>query len=119
MVQDKNMYYGQIQEIWELDFQGFKIPLFCCNWVDGIKGVVQDKYGFHDSKELKLKVPPDDTTLTMQDAIVRRVQWRQTSIDINPLATASVLSSHASMSPEARLSASPHPEQLVLALILE
>jgi hypothetical protein len=41
--QDKNMYYGQIQEIWELDFHGFKIPLFCCNWVDAIKGVVQDK----------------------------------------------------------------------------
>jgi hypothetical protein len=29
--QDKNMYYGQIQEIWELDFHGFKIPLFHCN----------------------------------------------------------------------------------------
>jgi hypothetical protein len=26
MGQDKNMYYGQIQEIWELDFHGFKIP---------------------------------------------------------------------------------------------
>jgi hypothetical protein len=23
-----------------------KIPLFHCNWVDGIKGVVKDKYGF-------------------------------------------------------------------------
>jgi hypothetical protein len=44
--QDKNMYYGQIQEIWELDFHGFKIPLFRYNWVDAIKGVVQDKYGF-------------------------------------------------------------------------
>jgi hypothetical protein len=44
--QDKNMYYSQIQEIWELDFLGFKIRLFRCNWVDGIKGVVQDKYGF-------------------------------------------------------------------------
>jgi hypothetical protein len=44
--QDKNIYYVQIQEIWELDFHGFKIPLFCCTWVDGIKGVVQDKYGF-------------------------------------------------------------------------
>jgi hypothetical protein len=29
--QDKNMYYGQIQEIWELDFHGFKIPIFRCN----------------------------------------------------------------------------------------
>jgi hypothetical protein len=44
--QDKNMYYGQIQEIWELDFHGFKIPLFRCNWVDATKGVVQDRYGF-------------------------------------------------------------------------
>jgi hypothetical protein len=44
--QDKNMYYGQIQEIWELDFHGFKISLFHCNWVDAIKGVVQDKYEF-------------------------------------------------------------------------
>jgi hypothetical protein len=38
--QDKNMYYSQIQEIWELDFHGFKISLFHCNWVDVIKGVV-------------------------------------------------------------------------------
>jgi hypothetical protein len=44
--QDKNMYYGQIQEIWELDFHGFKIPLFHWNWVDAIKGVVKDKQGF-------------------------------------------------------------------------
>jgi hypothetical protein len=29
--QDKNMYYGQIQEIWDHDFHGFKIPLFRCN----------------------------------------------------------------------------------------
>jgi hypothetical protein len=40
------MYYGQIQEIWKLDFHSFKIPLFRCNWVDAIKGVVKDKYGF-------------------------------------------------------------------------
>jgi hypothetical protein len=46
MGQDKNIYYGQIQEIWELDFHGFKIPLFRCTWVDAIKGVVKDKYEF-------------------------------------------------------------------------
>jgi hypothetical protein len=34
--QDKNMYYSQIQDIWELDFHCFKIPLFRCNWVDAI-----------------------------------------------------------------------------------
>jgi hypothetical protein len=30
MGQDKNMYYGQIQEISKLDFHGFKIPVFRC-----------------------------------------------------------------------------------------
>jgi hypothetical protein len=40
------MYYGQIQEIWELNFQGLKIPLFHCTWIDATKGVVKDKYGF-------------------------------------------------------------------------
>jgi hypothetical protein len=44
--QDKNVYYDQIQEIWELDFHDFKIHLFHYNWVDAIKGVVQDKYEF-------------------------------------------------------------------------
>jgi hypothetical protein len=24
----------------------FTVPLFCCNWVDAIKGVVKDKYRF-------------------------------------------------------------------------
>jgi hypothetical protein len=43
---DNSMYYGQIQEIWELDFHGFKIPLFRCNWVDAIKGVIKNEYGF-------------------------------------------------------------------------
>jgi hypothetical protein len=42
----KSMYYGQIQETYELDFHSFKILLFCCNWVDAIKGVVKDKYMF-------------------------------------------------------------------------
>jgi hypothetical protein len=44
--EDKSMYYGQIQEICELDFHCFEIPLFCCNWVDTKKGVVKDKYEF-------------------------------------------------------------------------
>jgi hypothetical protein len=44
--EDKNMYYDQIQEIWELDFHDFKIHLFRCNWVDANKGVVKDKYEF-------------------------------------------------------------------------
>jgi hypothetical protein len=45
----------------------------------------------HDnSKDLKLNVPPNDTPLTMRDAVTRRVQWRQTSIDVDPSTAASV-----------------------------
>jgi hypothetical protein len=44
--EDKTTYYGQIQEIWELDFHGFNIALFRCNWVDANRGVQKDKYGF-------------------------------------------------------------------------
>jgi hypothetical protein len=74
----------------------------------------------HDnSKDLKLKVPLDDTTLTMQDAIARRVQWRWTTIDIYQVAATSALTSPASMSLEARLPSSPNPEQLVLSPIRE
>ncbi len=60
---------------------------------------------------------PDDMTLTMQDAVTRRVQRRQTSIVIDPAAAASALTSPASMSFEACLS--PIREQTRLPLIPE
>ena len=41
----KSAYYGQIKEIWELDYIGFKVPLFHCCWVQGPKGEMVDKYG--------------------------------------------------------------------------
>jgi hypothetical protein len=41
-------------------------------------------------KDLKLEVPSDDTTLTMWDAVTRKVQWRRTSIDVDPSAAALV-----------------------------
>jgi hypothetical protein len=40
-------------------------------------------------KDLKLEVPLDDTTLTMWNAVTRRVQWRWTSIDVDPSIAAS------------------------------
>jgi hypothetical protein len=74
----------------------------------------------HDnSKDLELEVPSDDTTLTMRDTIARRVQWRWTTIDIDPAATASMSTSSILMSPETRLPPSPNPEQLVLSSIQE
>jgi hypothetical protein len=37
-----------------------------------------------NSKDLKLEVPLDDTTLTMWDIVTRRVQWRWTFTNIGP-----------------------------------
>jgi hypothetical protein len=78
----------------------------------------------HDnSKDLMLKMSVDDTTLTMRDAVTRRVQWRWTSIDIDR-ATALAMTtpsqpntSPASMPPEVRLS--PIRDQPCLPLIPE
>jgi hypothetical protein len=77
-------------------------------------------------KDLKLEVPPDDTTLTIRDAVTRRVQWRQTSIDLDPLATASASTtpsqsntSPALIFPNTRMSSSPNPEQLCMSPIRE
>ncbi|XP_078161127.1 uncharacterized protein LOC144556620 [Carex rostrata] len=39
-------YYGFIEEIWELDYRTFKIPLFLCKWIDNRKGVKVDNDGF-------------------------------------------------------------------------
>ena len=41
---NKEFYYGIIEEIWELDYVYFKIPLFRCQWVN-LKHVKVDKYG--------------------------------------------------------------------------
>jgi hypothetical protein len=41
-----------------------------------------------NAKNMKLEVPSDDTMLTLWDAITRRVQWRMTSIDVDPSAAA-------------------------------
>ena len=42
----KIAYYGQIEEIWELLYVGFKVPIFCCRWVQVSQGVMKDRYGF-------------------------------------------------------------------------
>jgi hypothetical protein len=37
-----------------------------------------------NTNNLNLEVAPDDTTLTLWDAVTRRVQWRRTSINVEP-----------------------------------
>jgi hypothetical protein len=44
---ETNTYYGQIEEIWELDYVGLKVGLFRCRWVtNGKRAVSRDKYGY-------------------------------------------------------------------------
>ncbi|XP_042465745.1 uncharacterized protein LOC122048217 [Zingiber officinale] len=40
-------YYGVIEEIWELDYHQFHVPLFKCAWVANDKGIINnDECGF-------------------------------------------------------------------------
>jgi hypothetical protein len=71
-----------------------------------------------NSKDLKLEVPPDDTTLTMWGAVTRRVQWGRTYIDVDPSAAASASTTlcqpntaPTSIFPETRPSPSPIQEE--------
>jgi hypothetical protein len=62
--------------------------------------VVKVDIVYENMKNLKLKVSSDDTTLTLQDAFTRRVQWRRTFIDVDPAAaSASTTPSQTQSSP--------------------
>jgi hypothetical protein len=39
-------YYGVIENIWELDYVQFRIPVFRCKWIDNNNGVRVDELGF-------------------------------------------------------------------------
>jgi hypothetical protein len=55
--------------------------------IDRISFVVVKVDMVHENtKNLNLEVAHDDTTLTLRDAMTRRVQWRRTSIDVDPAA---------------------------------
>jgi hypothetical protein len=44
---EMDTYYGQIEEIWELDYVRLKVALFRCRWVtNGKRAVSKDKYGY-------------------------------------------------------------------------
>jgi hypothetical protein len=44
---ETDTYYGQIEEIWELDYVGEKVALSRCRWVtNGKRAVSKDKYGY-------------------------------------------------------------------------
>lgn len=40
------VFYGFIEEIWELDYEYFRIPVFKCLWVENNSGIKVDDLGF-------------------------------------------------------------------------
>ncbi|GKA74835.1 hypothetical protein Tco_0781213 [Tanacetum coccineum] len=42
----KNLYYGVVEDIWELDYTSFVIPLLKCKWVNNTRGVKVDSDSF-------------------------------------------------------------------------
>jgi len=45
-IQSSMPYFGVIEEIWELDYNQFRVPVFKCQWVNGNTGVHRDQMGF-------------------------------------------------------------------------
>ncbi|KAL6329554.1 hypothetical protein AAG906_022131 [Vitis piasezkii] len=39
-------FYGIINEIWDLDYTMFRIPVFKCDWIDNKNGIKVDDLGF-------------------------------------------------------------------------
>ena len=45
-IQASMPYFRVIEQIWELDYSEFRVPVFRCKWVNGNIGVHQDQFGF-------------------------------------------------------------------------
>ncbi|KAL6227696.1 hypothetical protein ACLB2K_001653 [Fragaria x ananassa] len=39
-------FYGRIQQIWEVDYYKFRVPVFLCDWVESSRGAKVDELGF-------------------------------------------------------------------------
>ncbi|KAF1889020.1 hypothetical protein Lal_00042989 [Lupinus albus] len=45
-------YFGVIKQIWELDYTKFRVPVFCCMWVDNNNGFRVDELGFMQTQQV-------------------------------------------------------------------
>ncbi|CAL2256124.1 unnamed protein product [Prunus armeniaca] len=59
-------FYGFIQEIWDLDYQKFTIPVFRCDWIDSTSGLVVNELGFTFVDLSKIGHRNDQFVLTSQ-----------------------------------------------------
>jgi hypothetical protein len=51
---ETDTYYGQIEEIWELDYARLEVALFRCRWVtNGKRAVSKDKYGYVEDRSVR------------------------------------------------------------------
>jgi hypothetical protein len=76
--------------------------------IDSVSFVVVKVDMVHENvKNLNLEVAPDDTTLTLWDAVTRRVQWK-TSIDVDPAAISASTTPSLSQQHTIPCQAQPH-----------
>ena len=71
-------YYGVIEEIWELDYCAFRIPVFKCAWADINSGVRKDELGFTIVDLNKLRSKNDPFVLASQAKQVSYIDNPQT-----------------------------------------
>jgi hypothetical protein len=83
-------YYNYIRKLSNGGWEGIVYPrMYTLDdvQIDSVSFAMVKVDMVHENvKNLNLEVPPDDTTLTLQDAVTRRVQWRRTSIEVDPTA---------------------------------
>lgn len=60
------VFYGVIQEIWELDYYKFRLPIFKCDWVENQNGIKIDELGFTLVNLSRLSHKPDKFVLGRQ-----------------------------------------------------
>ena len=72
----KASYYGQIEEIWELNYLEFKVVLFKCRWVLGSQGVTRDKNEFVsvDLRNVGYKIEPFILVKDVQKCFICLIQ---------------------------------------------
>ncbi|XP_076955332.1 uncharacterized protein LOC143630134 [Bidens hawaiensis] len=69
-------YFGRINEIWDLDYRMFTIPVFMCDWADN-RGIKKDDFGFTVVNFSRLGHPSECFILASQAKQVIYVQDQQ------------------------------------------
>ncbi|GJR46495.1 uncharacterized protein Tco_1314598 [Tanacetum coccineum] len=76
----KDSYYGVIEEIWELDYNSFVIPLFKCKWVDNRRGLLIDRDG-RDEYDKYDELPPFSTGIAPLDSVLDNTTYIRSDHD--------------------------------------